>query len=418
MNTAFYNGISGVKARQFGIDTLANNIANINTVAFKGSTPEFADLFSESLNTANKNNPTANDLGNGVRANGSKLDMGQGSFIVTDNVFDLAINGDGWFGIHRGDQKYFTRNGNFYINDDGFLVDREGGFVSGQNGENILDGKVTRKIDRMQMKNPGEMGQVFLPRELEYPAQPTKNVGLKGNIDSREYERIFNIEIITAQNEKRILHLEIRKQEKQPEVGSTWDIEAKILNSEKTEIFEEQKGVLSFDQRGALADNSLPILNNEGAELKVDAGSGFDGLISLESDTIGTSVSKDGFIAGELLSYSTNSDGAILASFSNGRDTTVAQLPLYHFQNDEGLAKIGSNYMTETSNSGEPIFFQGADGGYKLGAQIAKYRLEASNVSPTVALSQLIVMQRAFDANSKSITTGDQLIQNALQMKR
>ena len=131
MNTSFYNGISGTKTHQFGLDVWADNISNVNTVGYKNSTPEFSTVFATTLSNSYFQ-PAISDIGLGSRPSGTALDTTQGIFQNTDRTFDLAIGGDGWFGVQGLDnQLYYTRAGNFRMGDSGTLENVDTNKVQG-----------------------------------------------------------------------------------------------------------------------------------------------------------------------------------------------------------------------------------------------------------------------------------------------
>jgi len=143
MNSSFYNGISGVKTHQFGMDVWANNITNINTAGFKYATPEFSTIFSQSLNEQ-FGAASTNDNGLGSTKVASAVNMSSGSLVKTDSQFDLAINNKGFFGISdNGGNVYYTRNGAFNRDAEGNLVDTFGNYVLGQSANNISNGVIT-----------------------------------------------------------------------------------------------------------------------------------------------------------------------------------------------------------------------------------------------------------------------------------
>lgn len=146
--------------------------------------------------------------------------------------------------------------------------------------------------------------------------------------------------------------------------------------------------------------------------------SGFDGVIShvdLEKSKV---AEKDGYYEGLLNGYGMDSAGNVVAEFSNGKSTAIAKIALYHFQNDQGLEKVSSTIFSTSSNSGEAFFYTDAEGNNIQGSDIYSNKLESSNVSFATALTELIIMQKAFDASAKGITTSDQMIQNAINMKK
>lgn len=145
---------------------------------------------------------------------------------------------------------------------------------------------------------------------------------------------------------------------------------------------------------------------------------GYDGMISHVDLDKARVADKDGHIEGFLTDYGMDNYGNVIAEFSNGRSSAIAKVAVYHFQNDQGLIQASSTYFVSSANSGDAIFYTNANGETFLGSQIFSNKLEGSNVSYATALTELIIMQKAFDASAKSITTSDQMIQNAINMKK
>lgn len=144
---------------------------------------------------------------------------------------------------------------------------------------------------------------------------------------------------------------------------------------------------------------------------------GFDGMVANVGLDKARVATKDGLLEGILKDYGMDARGNIIAEFDNGRSSAIAKVALYQFVNDQGLANITGTMFRQTENSGEPLFFTNADGSYR-GSFIRSNNLEGSNVNYSTALTELIIMQKAFDASAKSITTSDQMIQNAINMKK
>lgn len=590
MNSSFYNGISGVKSHQFGLDVWANNISNISTTGFRSSTPEFSSLFSTTL-TGSYFDPTSNDKGLGSQSQTTALSMQQGVLENTDNPFDLAISGEGWFGVQgQSGELYYTRAGNFSIDSNGDLVDLNGNYLMVTSGNNLspveLDETTMNQFGKYytstgETRNPepyavsplgdvvlgsvGTQSKATLPDYLYFPPVATQNVSYGANLEpivneeplqiplsSADFpqtvsadaartvsiagtitntegilnpevgdavlitltdaqgkslttqallkedntwllenydvkkldlsaplsvaaslqttQEIPNVEhftasIISPTGDKDILDMTFTKRVPQGTEGTTWDSEVKILrfyenyaieqyDASKTydpalynvdlehnhvtkiydpalyvidttankvyEIIDTQTGVVTFGPAGQLLSNSLPTLSNGGIPLTLDLGApnSFEGLISSNSIEKTNVVSADGYPEGFLTRYGMDSNGNIVAEFSNGRSSAIAKVALYHFQNDQGLTQLTSTLFGVSPNSGQAIFYAKEDGETFLGSRIVSNRLEGSNVNFATALTELIVMQKAFDASAKSITTSDQLIQNAINMKK
>ena len=151
------------------------------------------------------------------------------------------------------------------------------------------------------------------------------------------------------------------------------------------------------------------------ATVDINVGSAFTGVISLAAG-ITSSTSADGTASGDLEGYTVNRNGEVLATFTNGEQSSVGKVAIYHFQNDQGLTRINGSKFEESSNSGKPVFYKNEAGENVIGTTLTNYSLEGANIDMTYGITELIILQRSFDANSKSITTADQMMQKALNM--
>ncbi|AGZ80903.1 flagellar hook-basal body complex protein [Campylobacter fetus] len=545
MMIGYYNGISGIKSGNFGIDVIANDISNINTVGYKSSTAEFKSILYQSLNQTSTS-PVTSQIGLGSTSMATSLNFKQGSLQNTDKVFDLAIAGDGFFGLSgiNGEQ-YFTRNGDFSKDVNGDIVNRNGLYLLGTmanlngvalspNAEQKLGTTAGADVQAftLQTGTPVELGastaqtKIHLPDVLFLPATATTDVSFSGNLDStintetininldntkitstinKEGKTIslngsladtplvqnpnspdedvlitikdangesittavktdangnfslndfdirslnldgelsieanvnlkqevpntqsFSTDIISPNGNKNILKMEFSKQVPHLDNGTAWNVSATIF-SPTNEVISTSNGVLNFNEKGALVSNTLGALDNDGAELNVNLGtpydpntanSGFDGMKSTGDQSLNLSVNKNGEAEGLLKEYTMNDNGEVVAIFDNGKMASVAKVALYHFQNNQGLSKTSENTYQTTANSGQPIFYQDQNGNIVYGAAIKNSTLEMSNVDLGVSLTDLIIMQKAYDASAKSITTSDQMIQKAINMKK
>ncbi|EAK0829946.1 flagellar hook-basal body complex protein [Campylobacter fetus] len=545
MMIGYYNGISGIKSGNFGIDVIANDISNINTVGYKSSTAEFKSILYQSLNQTSTS-PVTSQIGLGSTSMATSLNFKQGSLQNTDKVFDLAIAGDGFFGLSgiNGEQ-YFTRNGDFSKDVNGDIVNRNGLYLLGTmanlngvalspNAEQKLGTTAGTDVQAftLQTGTPVELGastaqtKIHLPDVLFLPATATTDVSFSGNLDStintetininldntkitstinKEGKTIslngsladtplvqnpnspdedvlitikdangesittavktdangnfslndfdirslnldgelsieanvnlkqevpntqsFSTDIISPNGNKNILKMEFSKQVPHLDNGTAWNVSATIF-SPTNEVISTSNGVLNFNEKGALVSNTLGALDNDGAELNVNLGtpydpntanSGFDGMKSTGDQSLNLSVNKNGEAEGLLKEYTMNDNGEVVAIFDNGKMASVAKVALYHFQNNQGLSKTSENTYQTTANSGQPIFYQDQNGNIVYGAAIKNSTLEMSNVDLGVSLTDLIIMQKAYDASAKSITTSDQMIQKAINMKK
>ena len=210
-----------------------------------------------------------------------------------------------------------------------------------------------------------------------------------------------------------------------------YDVVAGVYDLNGNIIGTQSNGLITFNQFGALTSNTLTsVPNPNGGVININFGTptnnpatdgigpGWDGVrIDLEAKADQISSSGDGFPEGYFSRYQINEDGSLVAQFSNGRTAIVAKLALYNFINEQGLASVGSNNFIQTSNSGPASFIYNNQGELAYTAKFVRNRLENSNADLSEQLTNLIVMQKAYDASSKSITTSDKMIQTALNMK-
>jgi len=255
-------------------------------------------------------------------------------------------------------------------------------------------------------------------------------------------EEHYTMTVIGSDGDKDILDMTFTKVVPQEDEGTTWNAVFNIYSyyedydSTKTydtslyyvdestnkvyEIVDTQTGTLTFNSDGSLASNTITTLNNGGTTLTLDLGTvgTFDGMISSTSIEKDSVADYNGSLEGFLTGYDVDENGNIVASFSNGESSAVAKIAVYHFQNDQGLTQVSSTLFSESANSGEAIFYTDSDGNTIAGTSIASSTLEASNVDLATALTELIVIQKAYSASAKGITTSDELLQNAINMKQ
>jgi flagellar hook protein FlgE len=274
----------------------------------------------------------------------------------------------------------------------------------------------------------------------------TYSAKIRSEQESRTTEDFYS-DLITQTGDKNDLHVELKKQVPQPNQGSIWDATATVTkfyedyddtktydptqyivdkNTNKVyEILSTSTGVLEFNANGALTSNTLTTVDNEGTAVTINLGTpfdptvpntGYDGISTRAGTSQIIDIERDGVDDGFLTQYNVGNDGDIVAGFTNGMSTPVAKIAIYHFQNEQGLLQVGGQKFQVSENSGDAIFYKDASGQNMLGATLYSMKLENSNVSLSNALTELIINQRALDANAKSITTGDELVQKALEM--
>jgi flagellar hook protein FlgE len=343
--------------------------------------------------------------------------MKQGSVVQSDRKLDVSIMGDGWFAVQNGeDGVAFTRNGSFSYDVNGRVVNNDGAYVMGTLSEDIQDGRLSDVSNFAPLATSDNQTTLQLPNDLTLGGVPTKNVSIHGNLGIEGVTGKFATTIFTEEGKKNTLKLRIEKDFEQPERGSSWSLVATVLDEAGAVKFESKPSKILFGSNGAVVKYDKPKIKNGGVNINLNLETKFGGLVTLGGNYIGKEIVSDGVSEGKLIEYHIDRKGQIMANFDNGRASAVGKIALFHFQNDQGLNKIGDNLFTQSANSGEAFFYKDALGRDAAVTELMPYALEKSNVSTAEALTQLIVMQKAFDASAKSITTGDQLLQTALKM--
>jgi len=417
MTQAFYTGLSGLKANQIAIDVVSDNLSNINTPGYRGYTSEFKSMFEERIN-ASSTGPVDSTIGIGVEVSSTVMNQAQGSLLLSDISTDLAIDGDGWFGLSGNSEgNTYTRAGNFTFDANNDLITADDAYyVLGTMGNNIEDGVLTEDIFDLPLSGVDEQERLRFPKTLTYPPEPTDEASFFGNLGTDDVPTVVSASVVDPQNSKNQLKLVFTKSAVQNALGTRWDVQATTQTLDGNTIYDNQTGIVEFNERGALDFSTLGSIDNNGIEVAINLGSGFTGITAMDNRPVSVSSSSNGTIGGDLLGYEINQDAEVLATFSNGMQSTVGKIALFHFQNDQGLLRETGTRFKVSANSGEAIFFKDENGQNILGANVVNFKIEDSNVKMEAGLTELIILQRSYDANSKSITTADQMMQKALEM--
>ena len=258
-------------------------------------------------------------------------------------------------------------------------------------------------------------------RHFDLTTAPNLTAKINTTKEAANQEK-FVTELLNADGTKNKLELTLTKRVPQGANGTVWDAAATVKDASGATI-SNANGELNFDHDGRLVSSTLSALDNNGSQIGLDfgtpvaAGQIYSGVTST-SQAKSISIAQDGVREGILKDYYTNDSGNILAQFTNGQVRSVGKVALYHFQNEQGLAKMGDNIYSQSANSGAAFFYKDAGGKSIYGAKLASSMLEQSNVDLAQALTEVIVTQKAYDANAKSITTSNEMLQRAIELKR
>jgi flagellar hook protein FlgE len=406
---SLFSGITGLRQHQNLMDVVSNNISNVNTTGFKSSSVVFEDTFSQTLRTAAS--PTATSgginptqIGLGVQLGTVSVNFGQGSAQSTGKATDLMIQGDGFFLLRSGSETTYSRCGAFSFDMNGRLVTAEGAVVQGWIA---TTGSGTVNTD-------SPVTDIVAPAGTLVPPTKSTMVNLGGNISAgTSTEMTLSTTVYNSAGVAHTLSIVITPDPTSSPSSCTVDVTD--VTDPDNPISGDAQGNALFTMEGAYDDTgSTPAtitLPDETDPITID----LSGLTNYGGPkTLGITAS-DGATAGSLQQFQIGADGSVLGIFSNGQKTILAKLALANFNNPPGLEKVGNTAFRATSNSGLPqVGTAGAGGrGSVLGGT-----LEMSNVDLAQEFTNLIIAQRGFQANSRVITTSDQMLQDLVDIKR
>jgi flagellar hook protein FlgE len=420
------SAVSGLRNNQTKLDMVGNNIANVNTIGYKFQTARFQNSFVQTLKGASaaqqgKGGTNPMQIGLGMEVSSIDTVHTQGPITSTGRETDLAIAGRGFFVVNDGTRDYYTRDGAFVRDPSGILTNAGGLRLLGWALE---EGKSVEDIDIS--KAPGT---IFIPLGEEMAAKQTENIYFAGNLDvtseegEESYEYLTNI--YDSLGYKHVLKFTFTKEE-----DNSWSYEAVgIVENEEgdedpTEIEIEKSGLetISFSEWGSFiiptdSDETEyrisfdPENGAEELEIKLD----FSRLTQLVGNSNVLAREQDGFAPGDLATFNINEQGIVTATYTSGYERQIAQLAMADFASPEGLLRMGSNLYDRTINSGEPRL--GPPG--LMGRGLIRVKsLEMSNVDLANEFTEMITTSRAFQANTRMISTSDEVLMELVNLKR
>lgn len=404
MLRSMFSGVSGLRNHQTKMDVIGNNIANVNTVAFKKSRVTFQDMLSQTQKGAsapqnNRGGTNPQQVGLGMTV-GSIDTIHTGSGIqTTGKMTDLAVDGDGFFLVRQGSDEYYTRAGNFDF-------DAEGNLCIPSTGLKVMGWDFSKVTD----KTYENLGQIKITKGQPIEANSTTGVTYANNLDADTDvgETIpVTIKIFDSLGAEHILFINLTKT-----ADNQWDYATEI-DGTATET-----GNLAFDSfgnldMGASGINAINFTPTNGAEPMVITPN-FDKVTQNFNETT-IIAQQNGNRPGSLKTITIDTSGTVTGVFDNGINKALAQIALVNFDNPAGLLKLGQNMYKNSNNSGELHCGVAGNGG--LGT-IAPSSLEMSNVDLSEEFTEMIITQRGFQANSRIITTSDEMLQELVNLKR
>lgn len=416
LSSAFYTAISGLQGNSQAMTVTGNNIANSNTVGFKSSSTVFSDLLSANIASSSGNS----QVGRGTQVQTVQTCFSQGGFQSTSSSTDLAIQGSGFFIVSDplNATNLYTRNGNFSFDDNGYLVTADGLRVQGStyNADGVLAS--------------GNLSDIRVDLVSQIEAHATENVTLQTNLDA--YSDILGGFDITAPQDTSnyattttiydslgTAHLLTCYFAKTADQQWEWHltVDGGDLSGGTAGVAQEiGSGALVFDANGNLSGVSTAAIaavtwgNGSASQALTYA---FD-TTQFDSDSTVFSQDQDGYPSGEVTDVTIAADGTVSAVYSNGETIPVAMISLATFINPDGLNAVGGSLFAATSKSGTPtIGYPGASQG-----TLITQALELSNVDLATEFVDLITIQNGYSANSRVITTIDDMMKELINLKR
>ncbi len=411
MLQAMYSGISAIEAQQTSMDVIGNNIANVNTTAYKSGRVTFEDQLSQTIQGAST--PTGNvggtnpqQVGLGVRVAAIDSVMAQGGLQSTARPTDMAIQGNGYFmlGNTNGTGVSYTRDGSFSL-------DSNGNLVNGSSGAFVLGWKAdpNGKID--STKQITSASRLSIPVGGLTAVQPTSNISFGGNLSAEAtpatpaYTR--TTKVYDSLGEPANVTLAFTR----GTAPNTWNWTG------SGDAGATGSGTITFDSTGkqTAATGTVTLNPTDGASASQVITPDFSTVTQIAGASSASPTAQNGFAPGTLQSFSVDDTGAISGIFNNGLTRVLGQMALADFPNDAGLSRSGGNTYATSINSGLPTI--GTAQSSSLG-KISTGYLEQSNVDLSNEFTSMIVTQRGFQANTKIITTVDQLLNEVIQLKQ
>lgn len=420
---SFSQALSGLNAASSKLGVLGNNISNSQTVGFKGANTQFADVF-------------AGAKGLGTRVSATLQNFAEGNLEATDRNLDLAISGQGFYRFEQNGEVVYSRNGQLSLTPEGDLVNSQGAKLMGY-GLNAAG----------EVQTGGQPQTLNVPAD-EMPASATQNVATSLNLDSREvagdelnttqvtgdatevdYHYSNNFTVYDSLGNPRNVTVYYEKVDVDgagDPANNTWN--AKVVMdghySDANDFYVSFNQNGTLDQvtdgaGGAIAGNRPPISFDDTSPLgndpdPLDFELNLAGSTQFGNESTTSSLSQDGYTSGALVGITIENDGTIMRNYANEQSRPAGQIALAYFRNPEGLRSAGDNAWTASMDSGQELL--GAPGTGVFGS-IESGAVENSNVDMAKQLVEMIVSQRAYQANSQTIKTQDELLQTAINLR-
>lgn len=425
LSNALFSGVAGLDTTSTAISVIGDNIANVNTTGFKERRAEFSDVLGQTITAASG----FSSVGAGNKLNRVSTIFSQGTFESTGRSTDLAIQGQGFFVLDGQNGRNYSRAGIFDIDSQGTLVSPSGQRVQGFG------------IDPANGLPNGQLGDISVSTAFSAP-NPTGSLQMSLNLDPNAFVIAGGYDptdptgttnhstSATFYDSLGASHFATIRFNRTG--AGTWDWSAVLDQADTTlppvpgasEVV-QGSGTLAFDSAGLLTGITGSAVTFEfsggaapGQAVNLDFGPVLGGVgtpvtTSYSGGSVTNSFSQDGFSAGTLQSIGIDGDGILTGQFSNGETLPLAQVALASFANVEGLTAIGNNNLQESRSSGQALIGAPASGSF---GTIRASSLEQSTVDLAAQFVRLIINQRAFQANTRTISVTNELLANLVAL--
>lgn len=404
----FTQGLSGLNAAARNLTTIGNNIANSQTVGYKSGRTEFADMY-------------AGSIGLGVKVSDVSRNFTGGAINTTGRDLDLAINGEGFFRLSQGEKAVYSRNGQFHRTKEGYIANAQGALLTGYNVSGFNSGSPT-------INTNGTPGIIKLPT-VGMNAHATTNMDMVLDLDSttsvvgipatpadwaNDAQWTSNFNVYDSLGNPHNVLLQFVRTSMAP-TGSQWRVRAVATPGTITTGGQFD---LNFDTNGNLT-TAMPIAGmvlgtaNGSDDITFDLN--LSGSTQTNQDFRASGLLQDGYTSGDLVDIAIEGNGVVSGVYSNGQTVDLAQFKLARFASLQGLEPLGDNAWSETGASGQAVL--GIAGTGQFGT-LRGGALEKSNVDLSKQLVKMIIAQRTYQANAKTITTQSQIMQTAVNLAR
>lgn len=406
---SFQQGLSGLNAASKSLEVIGNNVSNASTVGFKQSRAQFADVFANSLINAG-----SSQIGIGTKIQNVQQQFTQGNITSTNNPLDIAINGSGFFRMINNGTITYSRNGQFQLDKNGYIVDASGKQLTGYgvNSSGVLStgaptGLQINTADLKPTVTTKVTGTVNLDSRKSAPTTTPFNPA-----DPTSYNDSTAVTVYDSLGNSHTLQSYFVKTG-----AGTWDVYT-TADGTSTTILPAATASLTFTTAGT-APTSSPATITVGFTPPSGAGAVSLTMDYSSSTQYGSafsinSLTQNGYTSGRLSSFAAGPDGIITGRYTNGQSATLGQVIVAGFTNPNGLQSLGDNAWGETSTSGPPLM--GAPNTGSLGV-LQSNATEDSNVDLTAELVNMITAQRVYQANAQTIKTQDQVLQTLVNLR-